>query len=220
MQLTTNYSEWSNAQTTVTVTDVCPHCGKAIEPKLLSSDFYKDQYLHILYLTLFCPACKSSWVDTYNYDEGYDIASPRDCHVFKEEPTSLSTDIARLSPQGVRTYEQSLRAEYEGFDTLVGIGLRKSLEFILKDFLIALHPDEEENIRKNLLGKVITDYITDPVLLALAKSTAWLGNDETHYTKRHTDRDLQDLKKFLLATIRFIEYQLTILDAQDFVQNP
>ena len=35
--------------------------------------------------------------------------------------------------------------------------------------------------------------------------------------EKDTDKDLQDLKKFLNATIRYIEYQLTILDAQNLV---
>lgn len=219
MLMNARYGNWANAEVQVTVTDTCPNCGKGIEPILKDSSFYKDEEKHLLFLTLFCNSCKYAWVDSYDYFSDYGTAHPRNLHYFKEEPTSLSSEIAKLSPQGVRTYEQSLKAELEGFDTLVGIGLRKSLEFILKDFLIFIHSDKEEKIRKDLLGKVINDYITDPILLSLAKSTVWIGNDETHYTRRHTDRDLQDLKKFLNATVHFIEYQLTILDAQDFVNQ-
>ncbi|WP_231197424.1 hypothetical protein [Streptococcus equi] len=106
------------------------------------------------------------------------------------------------------------------YDTLVGIGLRKSLEFFLKDFLILTNPDNKKDIQEKQLGKVITNYIQEPSLLSLARATTWLGNDETHYVRKHTDQDLQDLKKFLKATIRFIEYQLTILDAHEFVNRP
>lgn len=74
-------------------------------------------------------------------------------------------------------------------------------------------------LRKKMLGSVINDYIEDQVLQKLAQATSWIGNDETHYVRKHTDKDLQDLKKFLNATIRFIEYQLTILDAQNLVDR-
>ena len=70
-----------------------------------------------------------------------------------------------------------------------------------------------------LCGSVIKDYIDDQVLQQLAQATAWIGNDETHYIRKHTDKDLQDLKNFLKATIRFLEYQLTILDAQELVNR-
>ena len=110
-----------------------------------------------------------------------------------------------------------MQAEVDGYDTLVGIGLRKSLEFIIKDFLIQKFPEKADEIKKKLLGQVIIDYIDDPILQKLAQATSWIGNDETHYVRRHTDKDLQDLKKFLNATIRYIEYQLTIMDAQNLV---
>ena len=116
-------------------------------------------------------------------------------------------------------YDNWSNAEVDGYDTLVGIGLRKSLEFIIKDFLIYKFPEKVDDIKKKMLGSVINDYIEDQVLQKLAQATSWIGNDETHYVRKHTDKDLQDLKKFLNATIRFIEYQLTILDAQNLVDR-
>lgn len=179
--------------------------------------FDKDEHNHILFLTLFCNSCKHAWVDSYNYLNDYGNTYPRNLHHYKEQPSELPKEISNLSPQGVKTYTQSLQAEADGYDTLVGIGLRKSLEFIIKDFLIQKFPEKADEIKKKLLGQVIIDYIDDPILQKLAQATSWIGNDETHYVRRHTDKDLQDLKKFLNATIRYIEYQLTIMDAQNLV---
>ncbi|MTS09290.1 DUF4145 domain-containing protein [Streptococcus parasanguinis] len=217
MLMKAKYGNSAYAYVDVTVTDVCPNCGRGIEPILKDSSFYKDGSNHILFLTLFCNSCKYAWVDSYNYLNDYGNTYPRNLHHYKEQPSGFPKEISNLSPQGVKTYTQSLQAEADGYDTLVGIGLRKSLEFIVKDFLIQKFPEKADEIKKKLLGQVIIDYINDPILQKLAQATSWIGNDETHYVRRHTDKDLQDLKKFLNATIRYIEYQLTILDAQNLV---
>lgn len=219
MLMKVKYDNWENSETNVTVTDICPNCGRGIEPILKDSSFYKDEDRHILFLTLFCNSCKYAWVDSYDYLSNYDDAIPRNLHYYKELPSEFPKEISELSPQGVKTYTQSLQAEVDGYDTLVGIGLRKSLEFIIKDYLIYRFPEKTDEIKRKLLGSVIKDYIDDQVLQQLAQATAWIGNDETHYIRKHTDKDLQDLKNFLKATIRFLEYQLTILDAQELVNR-
>ena len=217
MLMKVNYDNWDGAKVNVTVTDICPSCGRGIEPVLKASSFYKDEQSHILFLTLFCNSCKYAWVDSYAYLPNYGEAYPHNLHYYKERPSEFPKEISELSPQGVKTYTQSLQAEVDGYDTLVGIGLRKSLEFIIKDYLIYRFPEKTDEIKRKLLGSVIKDYIDDQILQKLAQATAWIGNDETHYVRKHTGKDLQDLKNFLKATIHFIEYQLTILDAQDFV---
>lgn len=217
MLMKAKYDNSAYADVGVTVTDVCPNCGRGIEPILKDSSFYKDGSNHILFLTLFCNSCKYAWVDSYNYLNDYGNIYPRNLHHYKEQPSEFPKEISNLSPQGVKTYTQSLQAEADGYDTLVGIGLRKSLEFIIKDFLIQKFPEKADEIKKKMLGPVIIEYIDDQILQKLAQATSWIGNDETHYVRRHTDKDLQDLKKFLNATIRYIEYQLTILDAQNLV---
>ena len=219
MLMKVNYDNWDSAKVNVTVTDICPNCGKGIEPVLKTTSFYKDEHSHILFLTLFCNSCKYAWVDSYDYLPDCGEAFPHNLHFYKELPSEFPKEISELSPQGVKTYIQSLQAEADGYDTLVGIGLRKSLEFIIKDYLIHRLPEKADEIKRKPLGSVIKDYINDQILQKLAQATAWIGNDETHYVRKHTGKDLKDLKNFLKATIRFIEYQLTILDAQELVNR-
>lgn len=47
----------------------------------------------------------------------------------------------------------------------------------------------------------------------LALGSAWLGNDETHYERKHTDRDLDDLKRFVKALVFFVSADLAASDA-------
>ena len=75
-------------------------------------------------------------------------------------------------------------AEQLKLDQICGIGYRKALEFLLKDFLIKEHPDKKEEIQKKLLGRCIKEYIENPNLMDVAKRAAWLGNDQAHYFKK------------------------------------
>ncbi len=50
-------------------------------------------------------------------------------------------------------------AEAIGLDQLEGIGLRKAMEFLVKDYAISKNPDQEEDIRSKFLGACINEYI-------------------------------------------------------------
>jgi hypothetical protein len=90
-------------------------------------------------------------------------------------------------------------------DQLVGIGLRKALEFLMKDFLIEQHPKEADAIKTTLLGGCIEKWVTDPNIKECAKRAAWLGNDETHYTRKWGDRDIEDLKRLVRLTTNWVD---------------
>ena len=38
-----------------------------------------------------------------------------------------------------------------------------------------------------------------------AKRAAWLGNDETHYTRKWEDKDVKDLKLLVHLTVNWID---------------
>ena len=103
--------------------------------------------------------------------------------------TKFSAEIERVSPQFVEIYNQAMAAEGASLDQLVGMGLRKALEFLVKDFAIssAATEDEKKGITKNPLGRCIEDHIKDAAVRAAAKRATWLVNDETHYERRCAD---------------------------------
>jgi hypothetical protein len=41
----------------------------------------------------------------------------------------------------------------------------------------------------------------------MARRAAWLGNDETHYSRKWEDKDLHDLKKVLELTMDWISME-------------
>ena len=63
---------------------------------------------------------------------------------------------------------------------MVGIGYRKALEFLVKDYLIQIQEEDSETIKRLELGKCI-NKMSDEKIQILAKGATWLGNDETLY---------------------------------------
>jgi Domain of unknown function (DUF4145) len=99
-------------------------------------------------------------------------------------------------------------AESGNLDQLVGIGLRKALEFLVKDFAISQHKAEEENIKKMMLGPCINQYLPDGKIKQCAERAAWLGNDETHYVRRWEEKDVNDLRNLIRLTENWIDSHL------------
>ena len=92
------------------------------------------------------------------------------------------------------------------------MGYRKALEFLIKDYVIHLHPEETDLIKSEPLGATI-QRIDDHRIKTLAQRAAWLGNDETHYVRHHLDRDVSDMKTFIDAMLHFIASELSFEDA-------
>ena len=90
-------------------------------------------------------------------------------------------------------------------DQVAGMGYRKSLEFLVKDFLITQRPTDEENIKKTMLGACINNYVDDPRIKSVASRATWLGNDETHYVRKWIDKDIEDLKILIKLSVNWIE---------------
>ena len=82
------------------------------------------------------------------------------------------------------------------------------------------NPEKEESIKNKFLGNVINDYMRDfPKIQALAKAATWIGNDETHYQRKHDDKDITDLKKFIITTVHFIVAEYIYDQAIDFTSD-
>jgi len=117
-------------------------------------------------------------------------------------PTTLANftcneEIRALSPNYYEIYDQSQKAEKSGWKAVAGPGFRKALEFLVKDYACKMHPGEIEKIKKAELGACIQNYMVNNMVRETAKRAAWLGNDETHYTRKWEDKDLQDLKSLI-----------------------
>jgi len=125
------------------------------------------------------------------------------------EGIAFHKNITDISPLFGEIFNQAHIAEENGLKHICGPGYRKALEFLIKDFLI-LHKfkgdaAKKEELQTLFLGVVIQKFVEDDRIKQCAKRAAWLGNDETHYTRRWQDKDLEDLKSLILLTVNFTD---------------
>lgn len=203
----------------------CPSCKSMISP-VFRYDYHNKTIQH-LSLFFSCPNCGKGFVSYYgisNEFEKYGCYSYRKCSLISSYPNfpeqkKFDTCIENLSPSFCEIYNQALTSEIYELYQISGIGYRKSLEFLIKDYCIYKNPDKEVEIKTNFLSKVITEYVNSENIRKLATVSAWLGNDETHYIRKFEDKDITDLKKFIAATVAFITYELTCDEAEELIAS-
>lgn len=212
----------ASRQFEVELPNKCPHCLTAYASLPSYSGFYqKYQDATDVYAVFFCPVCEKAFFTAYKYFENYDEHSS---YIAEQYPISskarlFSDALSALSPKFVEIYHQAEIAENSGLEELCGIGYRKALEFLIKDYSISSYPDAQEEIEKSPLSRCIDKFIEDKKFRTLTKAATWLGNDETHYVKKHENYNVQDMKRFLNSAIAYVEYELTYEEAVDFVTN-
>lgn len=201
--------------------DECPLCHFSIKPVKLHTHSYfhgSEKYISEMYLCNHCHKpfvalfkCKSSTVHV----EGANLLTAELEYLGPKHftPKDFDAQIRDLSPQFVKIYNQAAAAEAHELDEIAGIGYRKAIEFLVKDFAIHLHPDDAEAIKRKFLSSCIQDYITSSEIKRLATGAVWIGNDETHYIRRQEDRDVGDMKRFIQAMVYFVGMYLISEDA-------
>ncbi|MCE3606091.1 hypothetical protein LXA47_21135 [Massilia sp. P8910] len=189
--------------------DHCPCCHRAVHPTLIYAA--SRQSVGEVQITYRCTdsKCELMFFALFNRTAAIVANGPRYC--FDRSYPQSSTKsvfpeaVVAMSPSFVEIYDQAMSAESHELSQLVGIGLRKSLEFLIKDFASAQNPGEEAAIRNTMLMPCINKYVDDANVKECAKRATWLGNDETHYTRRWTDRDVVDLKRLVRLTVNWID---------------
>ncbi|MCA1602272.1 MAG: DUF4145 domain-containing protein [Acidobacteria bacterium] len=187
--------------------DTCPICHAHVAPKRITATISEDESGGRLQIVFRCSrrVFDNLFIGIYNQPKpGAEYTLVKLTPMApQEEPFS---DLIRgLSPSFVQIYNQAIAAESLELDQISGIGFRKALEFLIKDFAIKQRPTDEELIKKSFLGTVIKDHIDDARLRSAAERATWLGNDETHYVRKWIDKDVADLKILIKLSVNWIE---------------
>lgn len=184
--------------------DECPYCHNKITPE------YKLGFIrhNSVQAILVCGNhdCEKAFIAYYNKDGNhkYNLQSiSKGSH----KPISIPNVITEISPSFDKIYKEAHFAEEEKLIEICGVGYRKSLEFLIKDYLIKLYPDKKEKIEKKFLGNCIKEYVENQQIKNVSLRAAWLGNDETHYVRQWEGKELKDLKLTIDLTIRWIEME-------------
>jgi len=115
--------------------------------------------------------------------------------------------VKEISQSFCDIYNEAHSAEEDNLLEICGGGYRKALEFLIKDYIKLKNPEKSEEIESKSLGNCIKEDVEDVNIKFMAEKAAWLSNDELHYVRKWEDKDLQDLKNLIKATIHYIEME-------------
>lgn len=194
--------------------DVCPLCGFAIDPRIISAssaEIYRTNNL-VTTVTLQCPQCEN----IFHIDEAADgelIVIPQKPHF------DLDEKIKILYPKFSKIYIQSLQAQAEELTEICGMGYRKALENLVKSYLVAKNPSDMQKILQEPLAQSI-QKIGNETIQVLAKAGAWLGNDQVHLSKKHPEYDVETMKEFIKVLASIIIQEKTIAEAMKVISHP
>lgn len=196
--------------------DECPICHRSIQPVKLGNGAAlrgrgTTQRVEVVWR---CPSgeCERIFIGRYSVD----VRTTRTVFVLvSTTPRELfelafNEAIENVSPDFCVIYRQADKAERLELKLVAGPGYRKALEFLVKDFLLTIYPDptDQKNIRDQLLGSCIENYVKTDKIKETAKRAAWLGNDETHFIRKWEDKDMKDLKDFIQLAVYWIEQEI------------
>lgn len=188
---------------------------------------FVNKDINIVSILFGCPSCGKGFVSHYSIEDNqitngnHQYRELKLINSYPKIPDKCKFDdcIKNLSSEFCEIYNQANEAEFYDLNSIAGMGYRKALEFLIKDYSINKKPEESEKIKSMNLSQVIDEYIDGQKLHSLAKASAWIGNDETHYTKKIEDKDVNDLKRFITSAVAYITYDLTADEAFEMVNS-
>jgi hypothetical protein len=208
--------------------DECPLCGRKCIPipaySLLQDE--KSGSGHYLIVACQCPNSECGILFTALYRWFHSYGAIREAQLQTSrflqatESRQFTENIQAVSSDFCEIYRQAEIAEANGLRMICGVGYRKSLEFLIKDFLVGHvlkdRPEDQKKVRESFLGDCIKVYVEDARIKAVAQRAVWLGNDETHYVRLWPDKDLGDLKRLVSMTVNWIDLTM---DSEKYVDE-
>lgn len=199
----------------------CPNCHKSGTPTFINGYLIgsKENDIPItMFLILYCTSCRQLYIARYSGYSGISNLFLNYTFPNTKQDIEFNNTIAELSPEFVSIYNQSLEAESNQSTTgLAGLGYRKALEFLIKDYLIKEKQNNSTTIKEMQLSNCIDKL--DGHLQVIAKAATWLGNDETHYFRKHEDYNIEDLKDFIMCLVKEIEHHFILKRASKLVKH-
>lgn len=198
--------------------EICPYCNKAIFPEIVATNFsYNYNYASCI---MSCPACsedffvkfrRNTTFISYTYDY-YEVLP------FPKPQINLPADFQDFFPEFYKIYLEAAQAESYNLLEICGMGYRKALEALVKQYAIELFPDETEAIQNEMLMPTIKRFAS-PKIVTLATAATWLGNDHAHLVTKHPDYDLNALKSFINVLCQYIQSEKEIEKATDLINK-
>ena len=206
----------------------CPICKHSLKPTVLNKQMINNNNnIPSLYVTYLCTHCYEPFICKFSnlqksadflHNNLYTSSILDSIEPKRFEKKSFEDCINKVSPSFVKIYNQALVSEHYKLDEIAGIGYRKALEFLIKDFLISHEGKNENKVKSTALGCCIDTMVNNPQLKTVASRAAWLGNDQTHYEQKYTDNDLDDLKRLINLSVHWIS-MIYLTDEAELIEK-
>ena len=179
----------------------CPCCGAMQKPYYIYGTFNENK----LYILCYCDSCQRAYIAEYTYiinnlDRSHNIHNFLKAYPNGYKHSNFNDHIKQLSPNFIKIYDQALTADSFGLDEIAGMGFRKALEFLVKDYAISKFENDAESIKSMSLMNVIKNKINNPHITLIAEKCTWLLNDEVHYFRKYEQNDIKSIKDLIEAT--------------------
>lgn len=187
--------------------NICPHCHVANEPQQLFTHFDKKVNKLISVWRCNYHQCNKVFAVSHVESENGNFRIERNLiglpkgPIWPEPILNLKNGQTigsenEESSKFIKTYLQSLEAESNGHDEIAGMGYRKAIEYLVKDWAIQTNPTEKTKILGQWLSGIINDFFNGDLKDILERAT-WLGNDQTHYNKLFEEYNIEHLKELI-----------------------
>lgn len=208
-----NFDFEEGSITTIELPNKCPHC------KRLTQMHYKNitynKFTKKLESLILCGYgnCNGFIIGYYELNGNHGKLTHIEPPLFEE--IELPEFANEISNSFVSIFKEANEATSRGLNQIAGSGFRKACEFLVKDYAKSLitesdeteKANKEKQIENKFVGKVVEEFITDTRVQKVAKRAFWLGNDETHYLRKWTDKDIGDLITLIKLTLDWIEIE-------------
>jgi hypothetical protein len=179
--------------------DRCPLCHRSlhVSPPIASAlagtpfQYEKSAELRLVFR---CPSHECSelfiayYVEEYSHQRDLGTGEFRLEGLSPQRPSApkMFKGISQLSPRFAAIYSQALAAEGYRLTEVAGGGLRKALEFLIKDFCINGHPDQADESSARALP---TASLSTSIIPQYKRSRRELhGLEMTNYTTSENGR--------------------------------
>jgi len=195
---------FQNQGYSVNVPDACPVCHRHSEMGVIMADAVDNGQGVQVVCRCGYQGCRVFFICSYGPRPSSELLAVRP---LKPPGNMFPETISRLSPTFVSIFKEADEAKHLGLKQVAGPGYRKAFEFLIKDYAKSLAPDKGKEIEKKFSGTIVDEFIPDARIQAVAKRCLWLGNDETHYLRKWTEHDVEDLVVLIKLATDWVEIE-------------
>lgn len=206
---------------------ICSHCNNTGEQTPIDGILMKshnDLAAGIIFTG--CPLCGATsmhYLQSFRKGIGtelfYEVSQsfPK-----KYKNVEIPKAIQDKFPDFIEIFNQAKSAEEANLDQLAGMGYRKAIEFLVTDYLLKYPAEGVEekwltSPKTSLISKI--GKLKNERIKQLATAITYLGNDETHYARRHPEYDLAKMKAFIHVLLSDIDNELIYEESFELINK-